>query len=237
MSALHSGLGLKDGGNDVGVGGTAAEIAAHIFADLGFRAGMTLIDAGNRRHDLAGRAVAALEAVMIDEGLLHGMQAAGGRSDAFDRGDLASLRGRRKRQAGEDALAIGMDGASPALAVIAPFLAACQSYLFPQRIEKGGARIDRQPMRLAVDRKLDRNARSCIASSGRGLRSAFGFVCAAGDDRGNQARRTGLHEKTTAHRLLSSCHGKNRKLWAALAGNSAADHWFREKWAAAKWSR
>ncbi len=36
--------------------------------------GMALVDAGDGRHDLARRAVAALEGVMVDEGLLHRMQ-------------------------------------------------------------------------------------------------------------------------------------------------------------------
>ena len=40
---------------------------------------MAFGDAGDRRHDLAGRAVAALERVVIDEGLLHRMQRAVGR--------------------------------------------------------------------------------------------------------------------------------------------------------------
>src|SRR5437763_2467452 len=110
MSALHSDLGLDDGGNNVGIGRTAAEIAAHILADFGLGAGMAFLDASNRRHDLAGRAIAALKAVMIDERLLHGMEASGRRSDAFDRGDLMSLGSDGEGQAGEDALTIRLDG-------------------------------------------------------------------------------------------------------------------------------
>ena len=39
-----------------------------------WRRGVAFVDTGNRRHDLAGRAVAALQGVVIDECLLHGMQ-------------------------------------------------------------------------------------------------------------------------------------------------------------------
>ncbi len=65
---------LAHGGDDVRIGAAAAEIAGHVFADLVIRAGMALADAGHRRHDLARRAVAALEGVMFEESGLHGVQ-------------------------------------------------------------------------------------------------------------------------------------------------------------------
>src|SRR5438034_6186673 len=49
------------------IGAAAAQIARHIFADLGVGPGMALLDAGNRRHDLARRAIAALEGIMGEE--------------------------------------------------------------------------------------------------------------------------------------------------------------------------
>ena len=73
-------------GDNVGIGGAAAEISAHVLADVGVAVGMAFVDAGDRRHDLPGRAVAALEGVVIDEGLLHRMQLAVLR-ETFDRRD------------------------------------------------------------------------------------------------------------------------------------------------------
>src|SRR6476620_5950785 len=67
---------LFHGGHDVRIGGAAADIAAHIFADVVVIAGMALVHAGNRRHDLSGRTVAALEGILVDEGPLHRMQLA-----------------------------------------------------------------------------------------------------------------------------------------------------------------
>ena len=82
------GFGLLDGGDDVRIGGAAAEIAAHVFADVGVAVGVAFLHAADRRHDLPGRAVAALEGVVVDEGLLHRMQravAAGETLDGRDR--------------------------------------------------------------------------------------------------------------------------------------------------------
>src|SRR5262249_27801465 len=119
---LGGGLRLLDGVDDVGIGGAAAEIAAHVFADSGLVVGMTFVHAGNRRHDLPRRAVAALERVVVDEGLLHRMQLAVRAGEAFDRGDALSLRGSRKRQAGKHAAAIEQHRAGAALTVIAALL-------------------------------------------------------------------------------------------------------------------
>jgi hypothetical protein len=65
-----------DGGHDVGIGRAAAQIAAHIFADFGVGAGMALMYAGDRREYLPGRAITALECIIVDEGLLMEVQLA-----------------------------------------------------------------------------------------------------------------------------------------------------------------
>src|SRR4051794_37111877 len=56
-----------DGLDDVGIGGAAAEVAGHVFADLLRLLRMAFLDAADRRHDLARRAVAALEGVVVEE--------------------------------------------------------------------------------------------------------------------------------------------------------------------------
>ena len=74
-------------------------------------------------HDLARRAEAALEAVMVDEGGLHRMQrvAVG---QALDGGDLGAVVADRERQAGIDPAAVDQHGAGAALAAVAAFLGA-----------------------------------------------------------------------------------------------------------------
>ena len=76
---------------DPGIGAAAAEIAAHAFADaLGIVAGLAFVHQADRAHDLAGRAEAALEAVMGDEGGLHRMQLVALRQ-AFDGEDIRAV--------------------------------------------------------------------------------------------------------------------------------------------------
>src|SRR5579885_1225796 len=89
----HPVLGLTDGREDVRIGGAAAEIAAHILADLLVAARMPLLDAGDRLQDLSRRAVAALEGVLVDEGLLHGMELSVGSAQPLDGGDRLAHRG------------------------------------------------------------------------------------------------------------------------------------------------
>src|SRR5277367_3366653 len=61
-SALPPGS-LLDRRDDAGIGATSAEVAAHVFADLISGAGMSLMDASDRGHDLARCAIAALQRV------------------------------------------------------------------------------------------------------------------------------------------------------------------------------
>src|SRR5262252_3064749 len=60
-SAPHLALGLVDCLYDVGVGGTPAQVPAHVLPDFRIVGGMPLVDAADRRHDLPRRAIAALK--------------------------------------------------------------------------------------------------------------------------------------------------------------------------------
>ncbi len=57
--------------DDLRIGRTAAQVATHPLADPGLAPDIALLDVGDRRHDRTRRAEAALEAVMVDEGLPH----------------------------------------------------------------------------------------------------------------------------------------------------------------------
>ena len=69
-SALPPGS-LLDRRDDARIGATSAEVAAHVFADLISGASMSLMDAGDRGHDLARCAIAALQRIVVEKGLLH----------------------------------------------------------------------------------------------------------------------------------------------------------------------
>src|SRR5207248_3003630 len=103
---------------------------AHVFADVGVVAGMVFVDAGDRRHDLARRAVAALEGIMLDKGLLHRVKVAVVIGEPFDRGYRAILHARRERQAGQHAPPIKQYGAGAALTVVATLLRASKTKMF-----------------------------------------------------------------------------------------------------------
>ena len=63
---------------DVRVRGAAADVAAHELGDVLVGGGVALLEQLDGGHDLPGRAVAALERVVLDERLLHRVQLAAG---------------------------------------------------------------------------------------------------------------------------------------------------------------
>ncbi len=92
MSAsLHFFRGLQDGFSNSHVGAAAAEIAAEAGANFVVGGIRVVIEIGFGGHDEAGRAVAALLGVVIDEGLGDRM-GMGGSGDAFERFDAFALR-------------------------------------------------------------------------------------------------------------------------------------------------
>src|SRR3984957_14062428 len=130
---------LVDRIDDAVIGAATAEVAAHPLAqlavterdrlrfeigrDIARHALAKLRRHADRRADLSRRAIAALEPVMFDEGLLQGMQRAGS-AEALDRGDLAAFILHSESEAGIDALAVDQDGAGATRPLIAPLLRA-----------------------------------------------------------------------------------------------------------------
>src|SRR5689334_11996579 len=104
---------------------------------------MTLaINDVDRRHDHAGRAEAALQAMMFTKRLLHRMQrrAVGGKP--FDRPDLVSVRHDRKCGAGFDRLAIEVHDTGAALGGVAADMGAREPQIFTQELHQEGTGID-----------------------------------------------------------------------------------------------
>src|SRR5438105_5442408 len=88
--------GFTDRLRNAHVAAAATDIAAHPLANLSVGSRVPLANQGDRRADLSGRAVAALEAVFLNEGCLDRLQTPFARK-AFDRDDLLAGVHRRQR--------------------------------------------------------------------------------------------------------------------------------------------
>jgi len=161
MACHPRGHRLLDGGDNVGIGAAAADVAAHQFADLIDALGLAFGDQAGRRTDLPRRAIAALKCIMIDEGLLQRVQRAVF-GQALDRGDVGAVLHHGQCQAGVEPPSVDQDCTSAALSVIAAFFRACQVEAITQRVEQGCPRRHLQLSLFAVDMKRngDRGRRS-----------------------------------------------------------------------------
>ena len=166
--------------DDVGISAAAADVAAHALAQLRGRqlrlrgevgadvardAGLDLVEHRDRRADLPGRAIAALIAVMLDEGGLHRMQMLR-RAQPFDGGDAVALVHHRERQAGIDPPPVDHHRAGAALAVIAALLGAGEMQVLAQRVEQRGPRVEfeRVALPFTVKDTLDMAGAPTLAS-------------------------------------------------------------------------
>jgi len=89
-NACITACGVSDGGDDVRIGAAAADIATHELADFLLRARPSLREKRYRRHDLARCAKAALKAIVANERVLDGVQAAFLSHDAYQCGYCTS---------------------------------------------------------------------------------------------------------------------------------------------------
>ena len=113
-----------------------------------------LVEHADRGAQLPGRAIAALERVVLDERPLQRVQLAV-LGESLDRDHLCAVVRDGERQAGVDAAAIEQHGAGAALAVVAALLGAGEPELLAQHVEQGTARIHGERQRLAVDQQLN----------------------------------------------------------------------------------
>jgi len=117
-------------------------------------AGLDLGQHADGRADLPGRAVAALEAVLRDEGGLHGVQRLVG-GEALDGRHVDAVQRHGEQQAGVRAAPVHEDGAGAALAVVAALLRTRQAEPLAQQVEQRGARVELERVLLAVDVQAD----------------------------------------------------------------------------------
>src|SRR6266566_2103188 len=129
--------------DDVLVAGAAAEIAFELFADGVLGEVMALaVDQIDGGHDHAGRTEAALQAMVLAEGLLHRMQrrAVGGQS--LDGPDFMPVGHHHQRGAGLHRLTVEMHDAGAALRGIAADMGAGQPQVLAQELHQEGAGVD-----------------------------------------------------------------------------------------------
>src|SRR5262249_2858417 len=93
------------------------------------------------RHDHAGRAVAALQAVLFPETFLHRVQLAIG-CQPFNRRDLAAISLDGQARTGFKRATVHMDGTRPTLAGIAADVGAGQAEFLTQKMDKEHSRLD-----------------------------------------------------------------------------------------------
>src|SRR5258708_1695959 len=162
---------LPDRRNNSGIGGAAAEIAAHALADLliveddvlsrqisAHHAGPTGLDLAqhaDRRAELSRGTVATLKGVVCDERLLEGVQVVAIGRQPLDGDDLGVLVRDGEGQAAIDASPVEQDGAGAALPVVAALLGAGESEPLAQRIQQRGAGINGKPVYRPVHPQRD----------------------------------------------------------------------------------
>lgn len=111
---------------------------------------MPFVDAADGGHDLAGRTIAALKRILVDERLLHGMKRPVLFSQPFNGSYRASNRG-QESEARQHLHAADLHGAGTALTMVTSLLCPGEAYLLAQGVEKSRARFDVQPMRPPID--------------------------------------------------------------------------------------
>jgi hypothetical protein len=167
-----------DGGHDVGVRTTPAQIPAHALADLlvGQRrrndrlayvardvAGHTragLVKETHRRQDLTRCAKTALKRIALEKGRLNRVEATVLRQP-FDREDIPTRARDREREARQHTMPIDNHDARATGALVASLLGARQLEGVPQRIQKGDPGVMYANRSDAVDTQFECDGEIC----------------------------------------------------------------------------
>src|SRR5207245_2192976 len=116
------------------VGAAAAEVARERRADLTLSRARRLLQQRRRGHDHAVDAVAALDRLFLDEGLLERMGFLD-RAESLERRDGTADRSRHRGDAGADGVTVQVDGAGAALREAATEARAVELELVAQDVE------------------------------------------------------------------------------------------------------
>src|SRR3990172_1426291 len=153
-----SGHSLAGGGHDrlddLVVAGAAAEIAHEPLLDLVLGGLWVLVEEGLGGDDLAGSADAALEAAVLDEGLLDRVEVILA-ADALDCREVGAVGLDGQRDAGGDDAAVHEDGAGAADADAAGLFGAGEAEVVAEEVDEGAAGGDAGLVGPVVDREAD----------------------------------------------------------------------------------
>src|SRR3954469_18977021 len=144
-----------DGVEDAGVRAAAAEVVLQPGGDRLAGGRRIVVEEGGGGEDHPRRAVAALEAAMLHEGLLDRMQGAVARQP-LDGGDLAVARRAERGDARADGLAVDEHGAGAADPGAAAVLGAGQPQVGAEHPEELAAVVGVEGGGTAVESELDR---------------------------------------------------------------------------------
>jgi hypothetical protein len=175
---------LLDGRDDSAIGAATADVPAHALFHVRIALAARFFEQCDRGHDLSGRAIAALISIMLDECGLHRVQGAR-RAQTFNGSNLRALLHERQAQARVHSTAIDMHGAGAALAMVAPFLRACESHCFAKAIQQSGSGIDLERVIFSVDPEGDRDSSQAgVGGILTGFSSSCRHVFLSGHERG-----------------------------------------------------
>jgi hypothetical protein len=155
LGGPHPRGGADHGLGDELVAGAAAQVAGDGLADLVRRRVGVLREDLAGPHQHAGGAVAALQALLLRELVLEGMQPTA-LGEALDGVDGGAVRLDGQGDAGADAGAVQQHGAGPADAVLAADVGAGQAEVLAEEVDEQAARFYLGHVRLAVDGQADR---------------------------------------------------------------------------------
>ncbi len=136
-----------------GIGAAPAEVARHAFSDLLVATRIAFLDERSGGHDLPGCAEATLESVVVDERLLHRVQAVAV-GEALDRTDGPAVQGGGQCRDTTAPDARRRAPCRPALAVVTALLGSRQIELVSQHVEQRGSRVDVKVLGSTVDGAL-----------------------------------------------------------------------------------
>src|SRR6266566_352474 len=152
-AAHRLGCGL-DGLDDVDVASTPAEVAFEAPADLVFGRVWVLFQEISRGHDESGRAVTALQSVLVPESLLDRVELIT-LGHAFDGRKAAAVRLDGEHRAALDRLAVDVDRAGAALAGVAADVRSGQTHDIPEVVHEQQPRFDLVLVLAPVDGNSD----------------------------------------------------------------------------------
>jgi hypothetical protein len=158
-----------DGFEQVGITAAAAEIAVERRDDLLTRWILFFAEERDGGHDHAGDAIAALHALVLDEGFLDRVKLGVGLivgAEAFNGLDFFTRRGGDRSKATLDWPAIDQDGAGAAGTFAATVFGAGESQVLAKHIEQRPVRLGRNLAGLAIEGELNLGAHTqeCLES-------------------------------------------------------------------------